>query len=74
MLTIYIPEDLEKELSSFTDDKPAFILAAIRQKIALRKKMTTPNELAKEYADSIEENKSIVEDFKNVDTENWDDY
>ncbi len=74
MLTISVPDDLDNELSSLTNDKPAFIIAAIRQKIALRKKTTTPGELAKKYADGAEENKSLMEDFKNADIENWDDY
>jgi hypothetical protein len=74
MLTISIPDDLDNELSSLTNNKRAFIIAAIRQKIALRKKTITPEELAKEYANSVEENKSIMEDFKNADVENWDDY
>jgi len=74
MLTIFIPNEIEHELSSLTNDKPAFIIAAIKQKIAMRKKAITSEELAKEYADGVDENKLITEDFKNADIENWDDY
>ena len=74
MLTVCLPDDLDNELSSLTNDKEGFIIAAVRQKIALGKKTATPEELAKEYSDSVEENKLILEDFKHVDLENWDDY
>lgn len=74
MLNISIPDDMDEELSSITNNKQDFILAAIRQKIALRKKNPSSEELAKEYKESMEENTLLMEDFKHVDQENWDDY
>ncbi|MDQ3845560.1 MAG: hypothetical protein M3342_16355 [Bacteroidota bacterium] len=74
MLTISIPEDIDQQLSLLTNNKEEFILTAIRQKIAMSKKSYSPEEMAKEYADSVEENKSIMNDFKFADQEGWDEY
>lgn len=74
MLTISIPDEIDQQLSAITDDKKEFIIAAIRQKIMLRKKSLSSEQLAKEYADSIEENDQITKDFAHADNENWNDY
>ena len=73
MLTISIPDELDKQLSSVTTDKKEFIIAAITQKISFLKKSITPEDLAKEYADSIKENDEITKDFAHADNENWND-
>jgi len=74
MLTISIPDEIDKQLSSLTDNKKEFILSAIKQKIGLQKKHLTREQLAKEYEDSIKENKELSKDFAHVDKENWNDY
>jgi hypothetical protein len=74
MLTISIPDEIDKQLSSLTDDKKEFIISAIKQKIGLQKKRITPEELTREYRDSISENEEITKDFAHVDKENWNDY
>jgi hypothetical protein len=74
MLTISIPDEIDNELSSLTDDKKEFIISAIKQKIGMQKRRITPEELAKQYQDSVRENEEITEDFAHVDKENWNDY
>ena len=74
MLSIIIPDDIDRQLSMFTNNKREFILTAIRQKIAFLEKALSPEQLAKEYADSVEENKEILKDFVDTDKENWNDY
>lgn len=74
MLTISIPDEINDQLSSLTEDKEKFIITAIRQKIASKRKSVTKVQLAKEYEDSSEENVQILKDFINADTENWQDY
>ncbi len=74
MLTISIPDEIDQQLSAIADDKKEFIIAAIRQKILFRKKSLSEEQLAKEYADSIEENDMISKDFVHADKENWNDY
>lgn len=74
MLTISIPDDLDQQLSDITDDKQEFIINAVRQKIIQRKKYPSVEDLAKEYADSINENDEIARDFTHADKENWNDY
>ncbi len=60
MLTVSIPDELDQQLSNITDDKNEFIISAIKQKILLRKKSLPDEELAKEYADSTDENEQIM--------------
>jgi uncharacterized FlgJ-related protein len=74
MLTISIPDEIDNELSSLTDDKKEFIISAIKQKIGLQKKCINLEELAKEYRDSISENEEVTKDFKHADKGNWNDY
>jgi hypothetical protein len=74
MLTVSIPDELDKQLSSVTTDKKEFIIAAIIQKITFLKRSITPEDLAKEYADTVRENDEITKDFAHVDNENWNDY
>ncbi len=74
MLTISIPDEIDQQLSAITDDKNEFIISAIKQKILLRKKSLSVEQLAKEYAGSIEENEQITKDFAHADKENWNEY
>lgn len=74
MLTVSIPDEIDLQLSSVTNDKKKFIIAAIKQKIALQKKTLSPEQLAQEYSDSRIENNQITKDFANADKENWNDY
>ncbi len=74
MLTISIPDEIDKQLSSITDDKKEFILSAIKQKIGLQKKHIAAEKLAREYEDSAGENQEITNDFAHSDKENWNDY
>ncbi len=74
MLTISFPDEIDKQLSSITEHKKEFVIAAVKQKIAIQKKIISDEQLAKEYADSAEENNQITKNFMNADNENWHDY
>ena len=74
MLTISIPDEIDKQLSSITNNKKEFIISAIKQKIVLQKKPVNTEQLAQEYAESVKENDEITKDFANADNENWNDY
>lgn len=74
MLTISIPDEIDKQLSFITEDKKEFIIEAVKQKIAKQVKSISNKKLAKEYADSADENDQITKDFMNVDNENWNEY
>ena len=73
MLTVSIPDEIDQQLSLLTSNKEEFIMAAIRQKIAMRRKAVSPEELAQEYAGSVAENKAIADDYTHADQENWND-
>lgn len=74
MLTIYIPDELERELSVITTEHHAFVITAIREKIALHKGARPSAELTRKYSNTLEELKSQTSDFKNTDIESWGDY
>jgi hypothetical protein len=74
MLTIHIPEDLERELSSVTKEKYTFIIDAIREKISSLKNTATSPGTGKVYEHFYEEKRISIEEFKNTDIENWGDY
>lgn len=74
MFHLSIPDEIDKQIASLTDDKESFVFAAIRQKLAKQKEEINPELLAKQYAESVAENKAIMDDYKHSDLENWDDY
>jgi uncharacterized FlgJ-related protein len=74
MLTVSIPDEIDKELSSVTTDKKEFIISAIKQKIIIEKRTVNIQKLEAEYSDSVKENNEIMKDFTHADKENWNDY
>lgn len=74
MLTVSIPDEIDKELSSVTTDKKEFIISAIKQKIIIEKRTVNIQKLEAEYTDSVKENNEIMKDFTHPDKENWNDY
>jgi hypothetical protein len=74
MLTIYIPDELERELSVITNEHHTFVITAIREKIALHKNARSSGELTRKYSNTLEELKSQTSHFKNTDIESWGDY
>jgi len=73
MLNISIPDDLNNELSLLTNDKTAFIIEAVREKIALYKNTMSQEDLINECS-NIFGHKVIIEEFKSTRIENWGDY
>ena len=73
MLNISIPDDLNNELSLLTNDKTAFIIEAVREKIALYKNTMSQEDLINERS-NIFGHKTIMEEFKSTRIENWGDY
>ena len=73
MLNISIPDDLNNELSLLTNDKTAFIIEAVREKIALYKNTMSQEDLINERS-NIFGHKVIIEEFKSTRIENWGDY
>lgn len=74
MLTVSIPDEIDKELWSVTTNKKEFIISAIKQKIIIEKRTVNIQKLEAEYADSVKENNEIMKDFTHADKENWNDY
>jgi hypothetical protein len=73
MLTIQLPQELENEISSLTDNKEAFIIEAIREKIELQKSTALKEDLIKEQS-NIFGHKIVLEEFKSTRIEGWGEY
>ncbi len=69
-IQINLPDDLVNKLSKLNTNAEAFIISLLRSRIMTSDKELT---LADEYRLAGVENKQLMQDFKNVDLENWED-
>ncbi len=69
-IQINLPDDLVSKLSKLNTNAEAFIISLLRSRIKTSEKELT---LADEYRLAGIENKQLMQDFKNVDLENWED-
>lgn len=74
IIELPLPDDLNKAISSVTDDKVDFIIEAIKEKLHENKLSTIKNKLVEGYSQNHEENMSLVREFEQSDLSNWDDY
>lgn len=71
---IVVPEN-NTYLLKLPDEMVGKEVEVIAFEVSDKKEEEVPKSvLAKEYADSNEENKVIMADFINIDKEHWDDY
>lgn len=68
-----IPEELNSILSQLTNNKQLFILEAIKVRIEQMKQSTIEKQLIEGYKYSAKHDSELIEDFSQVDLENWDD-
>ncbi len=73
-LQLLLPDDLSRFLNSLGKDKEAFVLDAIKSKLANNYHRTSTEQLAEAYRSSAKEAKKISIDYVNVDLEHWDEY
>lgn len=73
-ITLNIPEDLDKELSSLSVKREEFLLEALKEKIRSEKFAILEDLLIEGYKDRRTENKLLAKEFFHSDLENWDEY
>lgn len=70
-LELHLSEELAASLARVTPDVELFAIEALQARL---NEIEKENQLAEEYRFSAQENKTISEDFKSIDLENWDEY
>ena len=74
ILTVNIPDDLDKELNNLKVKKEEFLLNALKEKINLQKSNNLEAALAEGYKNNHKENEQLLNEFSQADLENWYDY
>ena len=75
-IQIELPEAIEEQLNSMSQDQQNFIVEAIREKIEKRKTTETDTKALTEsliegYQATYKEDLSLTSDFESVDLEDW---
>lgn len=73
-IEINIPEELHDTILQFSNNKQLFIIEAIREKIKMISKRKMEKQLIEGYKNSAKEDEQLLDDFSNIDLENWDEY
>jgi hypothetical protein len=74
LLELQIPEEIDDAINSVSTDKNGFILDALRQKLQETKHRLIEEKLIEGYKSNHNENLSLMEDFKEADLDNWNEY
>lgn len=74
IIELPLPDDLNKAITSVTNDKVEFILEAIKEKLQDNKLGAIKSKLVEGYSQNHEENLTLVKEFESPDLSNWDDY
>lgn len=74
LLEVQIPEEIDNPINSVSADKNGFILDAVKQKLQETKFKQIEEKLIEGHKSNQHENLSLMEDFKQADLENWNEY
>lgn len=73
-IEINISEELHESIIKFSNNKQLFIVEAIKEKIKKIKSKKIEKQLIEGYKNSMIEDEQLINDFSNIDLENWDEY
>ena len=74
LLELQIPEEIDDAINSVSTDKNGFILDALKQKLHETKNRLIEEKLIEGYKSNHNENLSLMQDFKEADLKNWNEY
>ena len=74
LLELQIPEEIDDAINSVSTDKIGFILDALKQKLHETKNRLIEEKLIEGYKSNHNENLSLMQDFKEADLKNWNEY
>ena len=69
-----LSDELDEALNAVSDNKTQFIIDALKQKLKETKIEAIKDNLIEGYKSSYNESERLLNDFKNVDLEHWDEY
>lgn len=74
IITLNLPDDIDKELSKLKVGKESFLLEAVREKLKAEKMSNLENLLREGYQERRCETNLLSENFFHSDLENWNEY
>jgi hypothetical protein len=74
VITLNIPEEIDKELIKLRVKREDFLLEALKEKIKFEKDSNLNDLLAEGYRERRTENELLSKDFFHSDLENWNEY
>ena len=74
VIEVALPDEVDKAIELLSADKEKFILQAVSEKLKDTKLELIKEQLIEDYKSSFDENAVLLEDYKHVDLEHWDDY
>jgi hypothetical protein len=74
IITLNLPDDIDKELSKLKVGKESFLLEAVREKLKAEKMSNIENLLREGYQERRSETNLLSKNFFHSDLENWNEY
>ncbi len=74
LITLNIPDDIDKELAEMSVKREEFLLEALKEKINSQRHSNLEELLAEGYKERKTENTVLSKDFFHTDLENWNEY
>jgi predicted CopG family antitoxin len=74
IITLNLPDDIDKELSKLKVGKESFLLEAVREKLKAEKMSNLENLLREGYQERRSETNLLSKNFFHSDLENWNEY
>lgn len=74
LITLNIPDDIDKELAAMSVKREEFLLEALKEKIKSERDSNLEKLLAEGYKERKTENMVLSEVFFHTDLENWNEY
>ena len=73
-ITLNLPEDIDRQLSTLKVEKEKFLLEALREKIKAESTSNLEDLLIEGYKKRRSENEILSREFIHIDMENWNEY
>lgn len=74
LITLNIPDEIDKELAAMSVKREEFLLEALKEKIKSKRDSNLEDLLAEGYRERRAENELVGKDFFHTDIENWNEY
>ncbi len=73
-ITLHLPEEIDRQLSTLNVKKEEFLLEALKEKINAETNSHLEPLLIEGYQERVSENQILSKEFFHIDMENWNEY